>query len=76
MVLEIHNPRELVDALGGVTKAAAALGERHPSTVSNWLKGERFPATKFMKHQATLTTLGIKANASIWFGRASVEAAE
>lgn len=72
----IHSPRELVDKLGGVTKAAETLGERHPSTISNWLKAGRFPAGKFMRHAGLLVAVGVHADAAIWFSRTPAEAAE
>ena len=65
---EIHTPADLINALGGVSKAAAALGEKYPSTLSNWIRAGTMPASKYLRHQATLKKLGIKAPAKLWFG--------
>lgn len=71
---QIHTAQELVAALGGVTKAAEQLGEKYPSTISNWLRAGRIPAAKFLKHKSTLDELGVTASSTIWFGSASVVA--
>lgn len=71
MSTEIHTPRDLVDALGGVSKAATVLEEKYPSTISNWLKAGSIPANKYLRHKAQLEKLGINAPASLWFDEAA-----
>jgi len=75
MVEPIKDPKVLVNELGGVSRAAEILGERYPSTVSNWVRLGRFPAGKYMHHAAELEARGISASPEIWFGCAQ-EAAE
>lgn len=65
---EINTPADLIRTLGGVSKAAAVLEEKYPSTLSNWIKANSIPASKFMRHSAKLKKLGIKAPPSLWFG--------
>jgi len=67
---EIHTPADLVKTLGGVSKAAAVLGEKYPSTISNWITANSIPASKYLRHQTTLKKLGIKAPAKLWFEEA------
>jgi hypothetical protein len=65
---EIHTPADLIKAIGGVSRAAIVLGEKYPSTISNWIRAGTMPASKYLRHQATLKKLGIKAPAKLWFG--------
>ena len=71
MDAQLHTVHELVSALGGASKAAERLGEKYPSTVSNWLRIGRIPAGKFLKHSGVLADMGISAAPSIWFGQVS-----
>lgn len=58
---------ELIDALGGVTKAAPVLGVSSPQRVWNWKKRGKITPALFMQHQAVLQQRGIVAPASFWF---------
>lgn len=70
MSKEIHTPADLVKTLGGVSKAAAVLGEKYPSTISNWVNAGSIPASKYLRHQEALKPLGIKAPVWLWFEEA------
>ena len=58
---------ELIDALGGVTKAAPILGAKGPQRVWNWKKRGKITPALFMQHQAALQERGIVAPPSFWF---------
>ena len=71
MPTEIQTPRDLIDTLGGVTKAAVVLEEKHPSTISNWVRAGAIPSNKYRKHKARLDELKIVAPDSLWFDEAA-----
>ena len=51
---------EVVDSMGGATKAAKAMGEKHYQTIQNWVKAGRVPSNKVVAvHQKTQIPLSI-----------------
>lgn len=63
--------KQLIQALGGVTKAAEFFGEE-VNVVGNWQLRKKMPANKFLAHQAILLSHGISAPPELWFGSANV----
>jgi hypothetical protein len=57
---------ELINELGGPTRAAEVLGVKGPQRVVNWRRRNKITPDLFMKHQAALQKRGIVAPASFW----------
>ncbi len=73
MATKITSVSELVEALGGPTKAAKILSNRAtPQKVVNWRAQGSMPARLFVAHHAILKEQGICASASLW-GMAEAE---
>jgi hypothetical protein len=57
----------LIEALGGTTRAAEALGEKDPRVVDNWRRRGRMPSHRFLAHKDALERIGINADVRLWF---------
>ena len=64
---KVSNIAELIDVLGGPTKAAAALGASGPAVLNNWRTRDKIPSYWFLRHREKLKELGISAPESLWF---------
>jgi hypothetical protein len=68
MAKTVETIGELIETLGGPTKAAETLGVKSAQRVVNWRLRNKITPDLFMKHQETLKLAGIAAPASFWFG--------
>jgi hypothetical protein len=57
----------LIQALGGATRAAEALGENDPRVVSNWKMRGKLPSHRYLAHREILNRIGIRAADHLWF---------
>ena len=73
MATTVSTISELIDTLGGPTKAAEILGEGGPQYVVNWRRRGKISARSFIRHQAVLEGMGIAAPASFWSQSAPTE---
>lgn len=65
-----HPVAKLIEALGGPTKAAAALGIDNPSVVANWRKRGQVPAERVLQVES-LTGISRHELRPDIFGRAA-----
>jgi hypothetical protein len=63
----IETVDELIEELGGITKAATALGESGPNVVGMWRLRGRMPSHRFLAHKDALERIGINADVRLWF---------
>ena len=66
---------ELVNELGGPSKAASVLGSATPQKIVNWRATGRIPARFYILHGRQLEAHGLRAPPSLW-GLLEEEAAE
>lgn len=71
---KIKTVEGIIEALGGNTVVARALGEM-PNTVGNWKTRERISSRHYVNVESMLNAIGMTAP-PILFGMKSMEAAE
>lgn len=68
---------DLIEHLGGPSKAGEVLGGVKTQRVWNWGSAGKIPAEFYLEHKAALAALGLRVSDHIWFGdRVPSEAAE
>lgn len=74
---QITTVADLIEHLGGPSKAGDVLGGVKTQRVWNWGAAGKIPAEFYLQHKAALALLGVKASDRIWFGdKVPSEAAE
>lgn len=63
---QIETVGDLVDALGGPTKAAEALRAKSPQTIVNWRNTGAIPAKFYRLHRDILTKLEMPVSDKLW----------
>lgn len=67
---------DLIERLGGPTKAGQVLGGVSTQRVWNWGAAGKLPTELYLEHRGILTGLGIECVDSLWFGERAAPAVQ